>query len=313
MFPFIDEDGVLYFSSDGYSEGKGGLDMYAVKVSDPIHQEKPKNLGFPINSNKDDFSFVVRSGKSEGYFSSNRAGGKGDDDIYFFKRTELIKAACTQIANGVVREIGTNKLVPEAKVDLYDATGTLLESTFADANAKFSFKVACKSDYKTIGNKEGYDTATATFTSTDTAAIELNLGLNLKPLKEFINKRGLVIIDINMIYFDLDKSFIRQDAKKELEKVLKIMKKYPTLNIELGSHTDSRGSDIYNKALSERRAQATVAWLIDRGVNAANISAKGYGETQLVNNCVNGVICSELEHQLNRRTEFVVLNPEEIK
>ena len=121
------------------------------------------------------------------------------------------------------------------------------------------------------------------------------------------------MVAINPIYFDLDKSFIRSDAAIELEKVAKIMLKYPELKIELGSHTDSRAPEKYNWALSERRAQSSLAWLIARGVNASNISGKGYGETQLVNKCSNDVKCSEAEHQLNRRTEFVILNPESIK
>ena len=121
------------------------------------------------------------------------------------------------------------------------------------------------------------------------------------------------MVAINPIYFDLDKSFIRTDAAIELEKVVRIMLKYPELKIQLGSHTDSRAPNKYNWVLSERRAQSSLAWLIARGVDASKISGKGYGETKLVNKCSTDVKCSEAEHQLNRRTEFVILNPEAIK
>ena len=327
MFPYIDKENVLYFSSDGYRNGKGGLDIYYVNLTDTAIKKTPKNLGYPINSNKDDFGFTFRKGMREGHFSSNRAGGSGDDDIYYFKELkktvlEVIEEVkpiivvkekpCNQVANGVVKTKKTQKLLPGAKVELFDGNGKLLETTYADENAKFSFSVACKGNYKVVGTKAGYKMDSKLFTSSEKADLKLDLGLNLESLNEFKYERGLVLININMIYFDLNKSYIRPDARIELEKVLKVMKKYPKLNIELGSHTDSRGSDAYNRALSDRRAKSSSLWLINRGINPGRIKAKGYGETRLVNRCSNGIKCSKTEHQLNRRTEFVVLNPEDI-
>jgi outer membrane protein OmpA-like peptidoglycan-associated protein len=313
MFPFIDNNDLLYFSSDGYLEGKGGLDIYVADLNDKL---PPKNLGLPINSNKDDFSFVYRSGMKKGHFSSNRDGGKGDDDIYSFvdnRVAPLVAKECNQIANGVVRVKGTNELLPGAKVDLYDGKGRLLESVYADSYARFTFKVDCKSFYKVVGSKRGYQPDNTSFTSTEEADLELDLGLNLASLNEFITQRDLVMININMIYFDLDKSFIRPDAAIELDKVIRVMKKYPLIKIELGSHTDSRSSDRYNRDLSNRRATSTKSWLVNRGISTYRITERGYGETQLVNHCSDGVKCSEAEHQMNRRTEFVILNPEVIK
>ena len=140
-----------------------------------------------------------------------------------------------------------------------------------------------------------------------------NDSISTQPSSEFKKDKELFKINTNPIYFDTDKAEIRNDAVVELEKVVEIMEKYPKIIIQLGSHTDSRDEDKYNLKLSKRRAKATVEWLINRGVDAARISGKGYGETMLVNNCSNGVKCSEEQHQANRRTEFVIVNPEVIK
>ncbi|MDV7186751.1 OmpA family protein [Lutibacter sp. TH_r2] len=312
MFPFIDENDVLYFSSNGFEDGKGGLDIYATKILGYEALEPGINLGYPINSEKDDFSLVFMPGKREGHFSSNRIGGKGDDDIYYFKELEPLVLDCAQIAQGVVRDRDTKALLPGAKVDLYNEEGEVIESVIADSYATFSFNVDCSNTYKVVGSKENYTEDSTNFRTNRENAVELTLGLNLPP-SEFVSIRGLMMININPIYFDLDKSFIRADAAIELEKVARIMKKYPELKIELGSHTDSRAPDKYNWNLSDRRAKSSLAWLIERGVKASNISGKGYGETQLVNKCSNDVKCSEAQHQLNRRTEFVILNPEVIK
>lgn len=130
---------------------------------------------------------------------------------------------------------------------------------------------------------------------------------------EFKKENELLKIKTNPIFFDLDKSEIRKDAVVELEKVFEIMEKYPKLIIELGSHTDSRDNDTYNLKLSERRAMSTVNWFVNKGIDAKRINGRGFGETQLVNKCFNGVKCSEGQHQVNRRTEFVIVNPEVIE
>ncbi len=121
MFPYIDKNDVLYFSSNGYREGKGGLDIYAVKLSDSTNKMRATNLGYPINSSYDDFSLVFRNGKREGHFSSNRKRGAGDDDIYYFKEIAPVRVECNQVVNGVVKERVTEALLPGAKVDLYNS------------------------------------------------------------------------------------------------------------------------------------------------------------------------------------------------
>ena len=312
MFPFIDENNVLYFSSDGFSDNNGGLDIYAAKIIGNEVVERVVNLGSPINSKNDDFSLVFKRGERLGYFSSNRKGGKGDDDIYSFRELESVKFDCNQIVEGVVREKESGALLPGALVTLYNEKGGKVESMITNKFASFSFIVDCKLPYKIVGSKENYNVDEEEFTTSDVNDLELALVLTLSP-NEFINVRGQLMVNIKPIYFDLDKSEIRVDAAIELEKVVRIMQKYPKLKIDLGSHTDSRAPDYYNLKLSKRRAKATINWIIGKGIDLSRITGKGYGETKLVNKCSNGVKCTDIEHQLNRRTEFVILNPEMIK
>ena len=309
MFPYITNDNVLYFSSNGFEDGMGQLDIYATKIIGHTAVETAVNLGAPINSINDDFSMAFKPGENFGYFSSNRAGGKGDDDIYYFEELEKIKFECSQYIDGIVREKGTQALLPGALVVLYGEDGEKIESMVADKYASFSFKINCELPYKVVGSKEYYDDDSQEFVTSNKNNSELQIDLSLKP-SEFIKVRGLIMVNINPIYFDLDKSDIRDDASIELEKVVRIMRKYPTLKISLGSHTDSRAPDAYNFNLSNRRAQSSLNWILDKGIDPSRITAKGYGETQLVNKCSNGVRCTDLEHQLNRRTEFVIVNPE---
>ncbi|NRT11585.1 OmpA family protein [Flavobacterium sp. 14A] len=313
MFPYIDTDNVLYYSSDGKNYGNGGLDLYAVKIKDRLGMNEAVNLGLPLNSLKDDFSMVFQKGKKTGHFSSNRDGGKGDDDIYYFE--ELVNPIienCKQLVQGVVREKETGALLPGALVTLYNAKGEKVESVIADKFASFAFNVDCEAGYRVTGAKEFYDMDEESFTTSNVADLALSIGLDLGS-NEFVFVRDKLMIKINPIYFDLDRSFIRPDAALELERVLTIMQKYPLIKISLGSHTDSRAADAYNWALSNRRAKSSKDWLVKAGIDPSRLTARGYGETELVNTCSNGVSCSEFDHQLNRRTEFVITNPEVIK
>lgn len=313
MFPYIDNSNILYYSSDGMKDGKGGLDIYAIKIEDRLGIDKAINLGLPLNSLKDDFSLVFQNGKKTGHFSSNRDGGKGDDDIYYFEEINSpVVSECRQFIKGIVREKETGALLPGALVALYDGEGSKVESTIADKFSVFNFKINCDSSYKITAVKEYYDMDEKTFTTTNESDFELILNLELGS-SEFVYVRNKLMIKINPIYFDLDKSFIRPDAQLELERVVRIMQKYPLLKIILGSHTDSRAGDSYNWSLSNKRAKATKDWIVNQGIDSSRINAQGYGETELVNKCSNDIICSERDHQLNRRTEFIITNPEIIK
>ncbi len=303
MFPFVGEDNILYFSSDGHP-GHGELDVFASQLYDNS-VSTPINLGEPVNSVADDFSFIIDDAKDRGFFSSNREEGKGDDDIYSFLASPGLYIHCTQEIAGVVRSESTNEPLPGAMVELRTTTGEVVESTTASASdASYKFTTAiCDSTYVVVGMHKGYlndekEIKTVNDIDVDPLQVDLNLP------DQFVSNK----VNINTIYFDFDKWNIRPDAAKELDKVVQVMNEYPELMIEAGSHTDSRGIDSYNQILSEKRAKSTVDYIVAKGIDASRITYKGYGETQLVNNCSNGVKCSKEEHQLNRRTEFKIAN-----
>ena len=309
MFPFVEKDSILYFSSNGHI-GLGGLDVFKAAIEENTFG-KVENLGTPINSNKDDFSFSINRKKRIGFFSSNRKGGKGDDDIYSFilKKKEVV---CNQFVNGIITDKFTKEVMPNSKVVLYE-NNVKKDSVIVGVDARFEFAIACNTSYKIVASKQYYQSSAKVFISAKiTGKTTQDLSLNL--MDDFQYSNGQIVVKINPIYFNYNKSDIRRDASLELNKVVAIMKKYPELIIESGSHTDARGRASYNEALSERRAISTVKYIVSKGINPARISGKGFGETKLVNDCVdndshsNRVKCTKEEHQLNRRTEFVVMN-----
>lgn len=309
MFPHIDKEDILYFSSDGRKEGMGGLDVYAVKIypnaiSDALH------LGAPVNSEQDDFAYILKNDTHEGYFSSNRPGGKGDDDIYHFSSSPPLKIECKQWLNGVTKNKKTGEVLPKALVVLFDDKDNEIGSATSDEKGDFKIEMDCDNAYKVVAAKEKFKKDSYSFTTEEDPDATVNVTLNLEPIPEVVKVRKKVIVNINPIYFDFDKANIRPDAKIELDKVVAIMQKYPELKIEAGSHTDSRGPAEYNQILSERRAKSTVAYIVSKGIDASRLITKGYGESQLTNHCDGTVKCTEEEHQQNRRTEFVILNPD---
>jgi len=325
-FPFMGENNTLYFSSDRPG-GMGKLDIYAVKLDG---KSKPINLGAPINGYRDDFSFVKKRGEDYGYFSSRRGSGKGDDDIYYFKENEPLP--CKQIAEGIVTDKKSGRRIPNALVVLYNAKGKEIYSQVVGPDAKFTFEIDCKSQYKVHGSKENYSFDTKEFTSNANLKLGLDLGLGIeKQLKgvtyptttvtsttpttvgpELLSEYDVcqgALDDIENIYFDLNKSYIRADAASELDKVVRIMKRCSNIHVEASSHTDSRAPHAYNQSLSQRRAQATVDYITNNGgISTERIKAIGYGETRLRNECADGVKCSEEKHQMNRRTQFEISN-----
>ena len=296
MFPFMRADSILYFASDGRKDGVGELDVYASFIkNDSV--KKTLHLPEPINSEKDDFAFVIAK-SGHGFLSSNRPGGKGDDDIYAFEE-KLPLAPCYQTMKGYVIDRVNGLRLKNAKVTLFDADKNELEVVKTDSlgNFKIEQQLDCGKELFLYGQKKRHLPDSVVVAANTKYDFEHDIRLELAPK----------FIKINPIYFDYDKSFIREDAAKELDKVVKVMKKYPTMVVEGGSHTDSRGRDSYNERLSSRRAKSTVEYIISKGISSERISSKGYGETQLVNHCSNGVKCSKEEHQLNRRTEFKIL------
>jgi outer membrane protein OmpA-like peptidoglycan-associated protein/tetratricopeptide (TPR) repeat protein len=305
-FPFITEDNELYFASDGH-QGLGGLDVYVTKLRKDGMPGPITNVGAPVNGPMDDFAFLINNKTSKGYFSSNRDGGKGLDDIYSFVEKKKLKLECNQELAGVITNSETGAVLDNAKVTLFDDKFVELKSVISDANGNYSFGVECGKKYYVRGEKEDYETKESSIVIPEESGksnLPLSTAKKVKVIK--IGDDLAKTFDIKMIYFDLDKSKIRPDAALELEKILDVMKQYPTLAIDIRSHTDSRQSNEYNRSLSDRRAKSTIAWLIKNGIDAARLTGKGYGESELVNKCADGVECTEEEHQLNRRSEFII-------
>lgn len=314
MFPFIADDNTLYFSSDGHP-GMGNLDIFESKMINQQFQ-LPINLKAPFNSESDDFAFSINAKKNMGYLSSNRKGGKGDDDIYRFKKEFEEPEVCNQVVSGTVRNLKFQKYLPYSKLVLKDSNNTIIKQTTADEFGRYSFQFPCNQNYVITASKEYYIPETKTFKTDKSLTIDLDLDI----IDDFVfNKAKEIIIKINDIYFDYDQWDIRPDAARELDHIIKVMNKYPLMKITSTSHTDARGTDFYNESLSQKRADATVDYIIYRGIRPDRITGKGYGESRLTNKCVdndwhtNRVYCSEKEHQANRRTAFVITNLDEVK
>lgn len=393
MFPFIAEDGTLYFASDGHV-GLGGLDIYSttqVKTGNSkVTWTEPQNLGAPINTNADDFNYIISADNKHGYFCSNRAGGHGDDDIYSFIKNGVM-------VNGIVYDANTGTPIPDAqvvikedesekgkvttdkdggfaiaahtgkklkfgashpgyqpaevteiikpkpdfiKIALTAEGGLSLEVTVVDKKThdpivgamikvtntksakdlfctandqgKCTFTLEPESDYTIQASKETGDRDTKYLAvTTRQSTVNKKAPASLYTTIELEKVKKGVAIKIENIYYDLGKWFIRPDAAKELDKLVKIMTDNPKLEIELSSHTDCRAPMAYNQELSSKRAEAAVAYIASQGVDIKRMTAAGYGETRLVNKCAcEGtyvVPCTEEEHQENRRTEFKIL------
>jgi outer membrane protein OmpA-like peptidoglycan-associated protein/5-hydroxyisourate hydrolase-like protein (transthyretin family) len=383
MFPYVDDAGNLYFASDGH-EGIGGLDIFYAELKDGVAYRGVQNVGYPINSEKDDFGMITDRGRTRGYFSSNRRKGISDDDIYTFNR------ACKQL-NILVFDAKSGAPLEAADVRIVrNGTNQDLKVTTADGKTDLCLDANTEYEFKVV--KEGYAPNTAKFsTLTQSNRPQVNVSIYLEKSENTI-VRGMVKTEVNQkpaegvkvtlrndkdksektvvtgpdggyefavkpnapytitaqkdryatkkaqygkakgakkiqrtapdslslygegdvfqlknIYYDLNKFFIRPDAARELDRVVTLLKEYPEMKIELRSHTDARSGDIYNMKLSENRARAALDYIASRGIPANRLTAQGYGETEVVNGCTDGVNCSESEHQQNRRTEFKIL------
>ena len=308
LFPFICANGDLYYSSNGQL-GLGGLDIFKVTMGADQMPSKPINVGKPVNGQFDDFAFVMDDSSKLGYFSSNRPEGKGLDDIYRFK--ELLPLDCTILLKGLVINETTKKPLSGAIVAIVNENGEVIEEILTGDDARYEASLDCNTTYAIRGDKEEYATVEEMLeTPVDTSIVEVTLALKrstndrLKDVKVGDNLKD--VLELNPIYFDFDRSNIRYDAALELQKILIFMRASPSSAIEICSHTDSRAPDLYNMALSDRRAKSTRAYLIKKGISPSRLTAKGYGELHLTNVCLNGVPCTEEQHQLNRRSEFIV-------
>lgn len=406
MFPWISPEGLFFFSSNGHV-GLGGLDVFVMTMeAQNFTFDNLTNVGKPLNSQNDDFALSFNQDGKTGYFSSNRAEGKGDDDIYSFNLTKpfIFKVKLTV----TVADNKTNALLPGSKVYLKDQSGTILQTVTVDDKGQYTFDLepnkdyivsASKNDYtdnltnistknstsstiqtqvkldklegvslyglitdnktklilpdvkvtitdkvsgkiiydgitaetgdfsKALENvkvnetlnytitlkKDGYLTKTADFSKLISATGVINVHENLDVSLNKVEVGGDLakLIDIKPIYFDRNKFNIRTDASLELDKIVRIMNEYPTMVVELGSHTDCRGTIQQNETLSDNRAKASAEYIKKKITNPERIYGKGYGESKLLSNCpCEGTVkstCSEEEHQKNRRTEFIII------
>ncbi|MBL0736950.1 OmpA family protein [Flavobacterium sp. GN10] len=373
QFPFASADNKLYFSSDGHL-GYGSLDVFVSEINGNDYS-KPVNVGLPLNSNLDDFAFNIDSNTKEGFFASNREGGKGSDDIYQFKEIkDLIVEDCKQFIAGIVTDIDTQLALENATVLLQDSENKTLNTITTSADGKFSFTVACETSYRVSASKENYTNASKTLILDKTRDKVNDASLALKSLevikqeekqiaenkrkqeiiieeenkkkealvalelkekekkakeaaivaaevkkqekvkeilakeKDVVKDKDRLIIKTDPIYFDYNMWYIRKESKVVLGRVVELMKKYPDMKIEIGSHTDSRGNDKFNEDLSQKRANSTREFIIQSGIGANRVTAKGYGEYVPIIKCKTDESCSEEDHELNRRSEFVIKN-----
>lgn len=306
-FPFVSKDNYLYFSSDG-RPGLGGLDVYMAKINVDNTFGKVASVGAPINSPADDFAFYINDKNRKGFISSNRDGGVGGDDIYFFQVVD-----CKQQIEGQVYNTTTKLPIANATVVLYNNEYKELATITTDAQGHYiTDALDCNHKFRLKASADKYLTAeVATLLGREfNVAKTVNIGLD--PVEEKIEKDDDLFkkLKLDPIYFDFDKATIRPDAAVELAKVVEVLNMYPKLKIDVRSHTDSRGNDAYNMKLSDRRAKSTAAWMVSQGIDESRITGQGYGESQLVNKCANKVPCTIPEHQENRRSEFIILNIE---
>ncbi len=294
-FPFISKKGDLYFSSDGHL-GLGGLDVFACRNVDGKFS-RPRNLGVPLNSGKDDFAIYIDDDTKDGFISSNRDAARlGDDNIYSIKN---IKPICDVLISTTVVDAKTGKVIPQASVTLTDKEGNPIKTKLTDDEGHADFLIECNKDVVVEARAEEYENNKVSVGATDDEEVDVNIALN--PIEKIITPREL---DINTIYFDFDKWNIRRDAAFELDKVVEAMKKYDDLKIHIVSHTDIRGTDAYNQKLSEKRAKSTMEYIVSRGIDASRLTAEGKGESEPAVNCTK---CTKEQHQLNRRSEFIIV------
>lgn len=383
MFPFWHADGMLYFASDGLP-GLGGLDVFETR-QDGSKWQRPRNLGKPVNSSRDDFGLIFDSKLSTGFLVSNRFGGAGRDDIYGVRNMGIelggtVYNAFTgaRISGATVRlrqageergrmataadgsyqfAVGTRrqyevvvqaagylrKVLPveigdlqypsavqldvaledtlliklvvqvvdkdsrtpltDARVMVYNKCTNVNTEIPADEDGILRVRLDPNCTYYLAGRKLGYlDDNDVVSTMGLSQSSELAAVLELIEIKEDL------VIELKNIYYDYGRYYIREDAVGDLDNLSALLEQYPSLKIEISSHTDSRGSDEYNKGLSQKRAETCVDYLVTKGIDRDRLIARGYGEYVLRNTCANGVECTEEQHQVNRRTEFKVLS-----
>jgi len=285
-FPFIADNDILYFSSNA-RQGLGGLDVYYVTLKE---NTEAVNVGLPVNSEKDDFSFSYNLDKKTAFFSSNR---DGVDNIY------VADPICGVTTIVLVRDATTGKFIENATVTMLEENSTLIGTKESSAKGEVSFKVVCDEAYSIQAAKQGYESGVFNMEKSEGGVVTIEATLN--PILPVITDTEVVL---QSIYFDFDKSNITEQGATELDKLVGVMNENPEMVIFAKSHTDARGKEKYNLNLSERRAKSTVQYLVSKGIAKARISGQGFGESELKVTCNT---CTNEEHAQNRRSEFVLV------
>lgn len=315
-YPFVTNNNTLIFASDGHP-GNGGLDLFSIDLTDV--NAKVIHLGNDINSSYDDFGLIIDNYISRGFYTSNKPGGMGDDDIYSFDVLEnpnLDKLKVLPlILDIVVRDEKTNKTLDNVSVTITNSDTNIIATAKTDLVGKINFNTIIPNSIYTVKlEKDKYIFKEVEIRIDNENTISTIL-LSKMSVEIDINKVPIVAdydvandLQIDKIYFNLNKYDIRDDAKFKLDNLVAFMNLHPRVNIEIGSHTDSRASKEYNLILSQKRAQSILNYLTARGILTSRLIAVGYGELELTNNCSDQVKCSEEEHEKNRRSSFLIIN-----
>ncbi|MEM1003076.1 MAG: OmpA family protein, partial [Bacteroidota bacterium] len=302
QYPFVDTDNTLYFSSNGHV-GFGGLDIFLSKW-DKNSYLTPLNLGEIMNSSRDDFAYTHGRNDEEGFLSSNRGGV---DQIYRFERESKDREYVIQ---GLVLDVNSQIILPETQVTLYDENGSTIATVISDQFGRYELPTKPNKFYSLEAFKPLYIPSRESFNTNDSGDITFNIELEIESYDDaediVIEKEdGYTYIELENIYFDYNRWEIKPEAARTLDVLVDLLNKYPRMEIELGAHTDSRATPSYNLALSQKRADAAMDYIVSKGVELRRIQAKGYGETQPLVDC--GDKCSDVEYSINRRCEFIII------
>ena len=288
-FPFITFDNVLYFSSDA-KQGLGAMDVYKIDLT---KNSEAKNLGKPVNSEKDDFAFTINENKNIGFVASNR---NGNDDIF-----KLIPV-CNYEVNAIVTNANSGAIIAEANVSILDDKNNIISTIKANNKGEVSYTVDCEKTYTIQAIKDGFESNSFAVIASNKKGGIIKIDAVLMPISEIITEKE---VKLKPIFFEYNNSNITQQGAFELDKLVQIMKNNEKLIIFVKSHTDNRGTDEFNLLLSDKRVKATIQYVISNGIDPNRISGKGFGETEPKVDCKEN--CTEEEHEQNRRSEFLIV------
>lgn len=308
--PYIFEDS-FYFSSDVFY-GLGGMDVYRSNI-DGNAFSIPINLGKGINSSEDDFGLIMRNEGDGllGYFSSNRPGGKGKDDLYGFKVDKKPGLKTIALKGKVVKQDKKSKFVDKAAVRLWDINGTMLAETYSDDEGNYRLEIPWQRELVLESSKERYSMFTKRFTEEELDGEEsINYDISVSSYDDLVEeKEGQAVVKLKKFFFGRSQSVLTPEIETELDKVVLFVRDFPSVQLRIETYTDSRGGSSTNFRLTQGRSDAIKKYLTQNGVPSSNIIYSiGYGEDKILNNCTNGVFCLEVLHQKNQRSLIVILN-----